>query len=1048
MPFAARLTRVSLLLSLTATVLWVAGCSSGYGGGGGGGGGNPPSAPTGLAATPGNAQVNLAWTAVSGATGYYVKRSTTTGTETQIATVSTTSYSDNAVTNGTKYFYVVSAYNSYGSSPNSAEVNATPNLSVPVAPTGLTATAGNAQVVLSWTASASATSYNVKRSTTSGGPYTIVNSPAATNYADTGLSNGTPYYYVVTAVNAAGESVPSSQASATPAPVPAMPRGLAATIGNAQVALTWNASAGATSYNVKRSATSGGPYTIINSPTVTSFTDTSLTNGTTYYYVVSAVNAIGESPNSTQVSAKPAATVAVAVTVDLLSNRHPINPNVYGGSYPKDAPTIQDSGLTVVRWGGNATSRYNWKTFTYNAANDYYYSDYVTTEIGDSDSSKFVTDVIGAGSNPLMTMVMLNWVSKGDPANGTGNGQLFSFDTRKYGAQCATNPSTGGGYAGNGLKPDCSTFVSGNDPNDANVPLKDDPAGGDPAGTVYRHPWATALSTAFGSAPHFYDMDNEIDIWAGTHRDVHPTPTTYNELRDTYLAESRALKTWDPAAIRFGPVSCCWYFYWRSANGGSDTSSHGGVDFLPWWLNEVAWSDAVAGNRSLDVFDIHAYPDGPSTTGFTLAQKQATALRVYRDWWDPTYTSEASYIVGGGFSIQPVDSKPFRIPRMRALLHTIYPGTQFSITEWSAEIAGGADFSTALGDAEAYGILGRERVDLASRWTTPDPANPNYQTLKLYRNYDSSHHTFGQTSISATHNADPNLFSVFAALGPANTPLSIMVVNKDPANAAQVTFSLNGFTTGTFKSYTLSQTSPTSIVASSSQAWSNSQTFPPYSATLVVVTGAPNATPAAEWDLNPDSIQIPAGGSFTFQPAITSATSGTASVNLSAAQFDASPAGLSLSIMKSSITQTPLTGNGAITVAAAASVNPGFYHFMVTGSDGVASQTQGGWVLVQKPASTFTKTGDGQSGLHGTTLNLSVTLNAGPSGGTNTGASILFSTDAGSFGGASKTLVTTNSSGVASVTLTLPSTAGTVHVTAEGPYGLGHPLATFTETAN
>lgn len=263
-----------------------------------------------------------------------------------------------------------------------------------------------------------------------------------------------------------------------------------------------------------------------------------------------------------------------------------------------------------------------------------------------------------------------------------------------------------------------------------------------------------------------------------------------------------------------------------------------------------------------------------------------------------------------------------------------------------------------------------------------------------------------------------------------------------------MTFTLNGFTTGTFKSYTLSQASPTSIVASSSsQAWSKTQTFPPYSATLLVVTGAPNATPAAEWDLNPDSIQIPAGGSFTFQPAITSATSSTAIVTLNSAQFDVGAAAGTISITKALITQPPqLTGNGAISVTAGST--PGFYHFTVTGTDsnGV-QQIQGGWVLVQKPAATLTKSTDPGSGTKGTTITLAVTLGAASSGGTNTGASILFSTNAGSFNGATKTVATTDGTGKASVTLTLPGSAGPVHVTAEGPYGLGHTVVTFTETA-
>ena len=88
---------------------------------------------------------------------------------------------------------------------------------VPPAPTGLTATPGNAQVQLTWNASAGATSYNVKRSTTNGGPYSnVATGVTATSYTNTGLTNGTPYYSVVTAVNAGGESPVSNQASATP----------------------------------------------------------------------------------------------------------------------------------------------------------------------------------------------------------------------------------------------------------------------------------------------------------------------------------------------------------------------------------------------------------------------------------------------------------------------------------------------------------------------------------------------------------------------------------------------------------------------------------------------------------------------------------------------------------------------------------------------------------------------------------------------------------------------------------------------------------------
>lgn len=179
----------------------------------------------------------------------------------------------------------------------------------PAAPASLYATAGNGQVALSWTASAGATSYNVKRSLVSGGSYAVVTSVATTNFTDMGLTNGTTYYYVVTASNGFGESGNSPQKSATPnlAP-PAAPTNLTATAGSQQVTLNWTAASGAVSYNLKRGTVNGGPYgTVISGVSATSYVDSTVINGTTYYYVATALNGGGESPNSNQASATPIA---------------------------------------------------------------------------------------------------------------------------------------------------------------------------------------------------------------------------------------------------------------------------------------------------------------------------------------------------------------------------------------------------------------------------------------------------------------------------------------------------------------------------------------------------------------------------------------------------------------------------------------------------------------------------------------------------------------------------------------------------------------------
>ncbi len=181
-------------------------------------------------------------------------------------------------------------------------------LGPPAAPSSLTATAGNALVGLTWVGSADAASYRVHRGTISGGPYSAIASGlTATSYSDSAVTNGVAYYYVVTAVNSAGESTNSNEAAATPsAPaVPPAPAGLTATAGKKKITLNWKPSSGATGYNVKRrTGTTSAFTTIATGVTGATYTNTGLSTGTTYFYVVSATNAGGESGNSNQASAK------------------------------------------------------------------------------------------------------------------------------------------------------------------------------------------------------------------------------------------------------------------------------------------------------------------------------------------------------------------------------------------------------------------------------------------------------------------------------------------------------------------------------------------------------------------------------------------------------------------------------------------------------------------------------------------------------------------------------------------------------------------------
>jgi DNA/RNA endonuclease G (NUC1)/fibronectin type 3 domain-containing protein len=364
----------------------------------------PPPPPTGLMASAGNNHVVLSWTAAAGATGYNVKRSTTMGSGyATIASPGTNSFDDLTAVNGTTYFYVVSGTNAGGEGGNSNEASATP-APVPNAPTGLVATPGNAHVALAWNSVPGATSYTVKRSTTSGTGYTNIATPGTNSYDDVTAVNGTTYFYVVSATNATGEGTNSAEVSATPNAPPATPAGLAATPGPSHVQLNWTATPGATSYNVKRSTTMGSGYATIASPATNSYDDLTAASGTTYYYVVSAVNAAGESGNSTEVSATP--TAAANLIGVVISQLYGGNGNAYSNDYIElfnpTGGTVNISGYSVQY--GSATGQFGsvaTNVYTFPAATTIGAGRYLSVKFGTAGAGLPTTTDLDGGATSL-----------------------------------------------------------------------------------------------------------------------------------------------------------------------------------------------------------------------------------------------------------------------------------------------------------------------------------------------------------------------------------------------------------------------------------------------------------------------------------------------------------------------------------------------------------------------------------------------------------------------------------------------------------------------
>lgn len=268
--------------------------------------------PYSLSATPGpgDGQMTLIWNSIANATSYNIYYGTSSGVTKATGTKITNAvspYIQNGLSIGTPYYYVLTSQNSYGESNECDQITASPGAvpSAPASPSALAGASGTGQITVSWTAASGATSYNIYYGTSPGITNTSSRIPATSPYTHTGRSAGTNYYYRIAGVNQYGEGPLSAEVSA----LTSAPTGVSFTsIGGGQVDLSWNGVTGASSYNIYWSTSPGvtkATGTKISGTTGGSYAHTSLTKGTFYYYVVTAVNDFAESAESSEISASP-----------------------------------------------------------------------------------------------------------------------------------------------------------------------------------------------------------------------------------------------------------------------------------------------------------------------------------------------------------------------------------------------------------------------------------------------------------------------------------------------------------------------------------------------------------------------------------------------------------------------------------------------------------------------------------------------------------------------------------------------------------------------
>ena len=468
----------------------------------------------------------------------------------------------------------------------------------------------------------------------------------------------------------------------------------------------------------------------------------------------------------------PPADAPILLEADATKEIGPIHPEIYGLAQPTPEHFAQLN-LKLWRWGGNSTSRYNWERGNaWNAARDWQFrnGNYNNTTPEDKQPSgvvdKAVTAAKAAHCETLLTIPTLGWVARNDD----------------NAAQSVGVPDRGGAPLVPG-----SQAIAGYDPaaNRHQVSVKSWPRKGRPFAdppdladdVVYQDEWINHLVRKFGKANsggvRYYAMDNEPDLWDGTHTDMHPVRPDYDEIFTQFTEYADAIKDVDPTAQITGPVSWGWtgYFFSPRDRGEdnfaahADRKKHDDLPFLEWFLRETAAHDKKTGRRSLDVLDVHFYPQANGVYGgATDSATNDLRLRSVKALYDPNYKDE-SWI---GAPVQ-------LIPRLRQWVDKNYPGTKIGLTEWNW----GADntLNGGLTVAEVLGVFGRERLDMACYWTAPGNGTPGFYAYKMYRNADGANHGFGDTAVSA-HSSAPDRVSCYASLESKTGLPVILIINK------------------------------------------------------------------------------------------------------------------------------------------------------------------------------------------------------------------------------------------------------------------------------
>jgi hypothetical protein len=498
--------------------------------------------------------------------------------------------------------------------------------------------------------------------------------------------------------------------------------------------------------------------------------------------------------------------------LDCRAEGRPISPLIYGIGGADGSPWA--TGATARRWGGNPTTRYNWRLNTWNLTKDWFFRN-----TGDSNSSyqRFLDENRSHGVKTALTLPMLGWVAK--------DSSSYSFPVSVFGPQQATGPDVPD--SGNGVGPNGQPLAPG---PPTRTSVESTPAS--------IEEWVRRIrerdqKDREGPSVDSYILDNEPMLWNSTHRDVHPEPTTYDELLEKTIAYASAIRRADPDAKISGPAEWGWLAYHYSARDLAfgarlrpDRRLHGDEPLIPWYLRKVREYEQKTGTRLLDILDVHFYPMadgiGITTSGKTDPATAALRIRSTRSLWDPTYKDE-SWIA----------ERMRVIPLLREWIAANRPGLGISIGEWN--FGAETHMSGGLATAEALGRFGTEGLTSAYYWTSPADRSPAFWAFRAFRNFDSNGSHFLDWSVPVK--GEVPLASLFGSRDPDRRRFVAVLLNLAAFSSLSARVGVESCGVGTVRGFTYAGgDAGFRELEVSSSAGGLQAVVPPYSITVLDLT--------------------------------------------------------------------------------------------------------------------------------------------------------------------------------------------------------------------